>query len=383
MKDNIINMFEKEYEAVVAGGGVAGVAAAVEAARRGRKTVLVEKTVAAGGLATNGLVNFYQALCDGNGCQVTFGLAEELLHRSIRYGFGDIPPNWKNERNAPEERRFTTLFSPASFVLALDEILQESGVEVWFDTLICDVERKGRLLSGIAVENESGRGILRAEQFIDATGSALLFRRSGVECFTAENHPSLWEFEFNRGSFERFVWFNRETREGKWRGVSGRQVTEFLLATRNFLRERYRKLYDSGESDRHTHYPVLLPNMAQFRKLYAIRGATVLDDPHCGASFPDSIGVVADWRKPGVVWEVPYSALYAADGPVNLLAAGRCIAAVNGAWEATRVIQAAAMTGQAAGAAAALAAGRKRRSRQAEAEELRGELRVLHFQLHG
>lgn len=371
-------MFEKSYDIVVAGGGIAGVAAAVASARRGCRTALVEKTVATGGLATNGLVNFYQALCDGNGGQVTFGLAEELLHRSIRYGFGDIPPGWKNERNAPEERRFTTLFSPASFVLALDEILEESGVEVWFDTLICDVEQKDGLLCGIVVENESGRGVIRASRFIDATGSALLFRRCGAGCFTADNHPSLWEFEYNRGKFERFVWFHRETQAGKWRGLSGRQVTEFLLLARDFLRERYRKLYDSGESDRRTHYPVLLPNMAQFRKLYAIRGAHVLDDRDAGESFPDSVGLVADWRKPGAVWEVPYSSLYAADGPANLLAAGRCISAVNNAWEVMRVIQAAALTGEVAGVAVALSA----EPRTLPAETLQQELRRLGFVLH-
>lgn len=371
-------MFEKQYDIIVAGGGIAGVAAAVEAARRGCRTVLVEKTVAAGGLATNGLVNFYQALCDGNGRQITFGLAEELLHRSIRYGFGDIPPDWKTEHNAPEERRFTTLFSPASFVLALDEILQESGVEVWFDTLICEVEQEGGRLHGIFVENESGRGVIRASRFIDATGSALLYRRCGVECFTADNHPSLWEFEFNRGRFERFVWFKRETRSGKWRGLSGRLVTEFLLTARNVLRERYRKLYDSGESDRHTHYPVLLPNMAQFRKLYAIRGAHVLGDGDIGSVFPDSVGLAADWRRPGEVWEIPYSSLYAPDGPANLLAAGRCVSAVDNAWEVTRVIQAAALTGEVAGIAAALSS----EPRTLPAETLQRELKRLGFLLH-
>ena len=87
------------YDIAVIGGGVAGVAAAVQAARCGMKTVLVERTALVGGLATGGLINVFLPLCDGNGHQVTFGIAEEMLRKSIVYGPGEIPPNWKKERN--------------------------------------------------------------------------------------------------------------------------------------------------------------------------------------------------------------------------------------------------------------------------------------------
>ncbi len=395
--------FEKEYEIVVAGGGIAGVAAAVEAARRGCRTALIEKTVILGGLATAGLIDFYQALCDGNGRQVTFGLAEELLHRSILYGPGDVPPGWRGENNAPEERRYTTLFSPASLVMALDEILQQTGVEVWFDTLICDVEQTDSRLTGIVVENESGRGMIRAGEFIDASGSALLFRRCGAACHDADNVPSLWEFEFRQGKLERFVGcvsgsgeisslltdselaevgITREILEQERRGISGRLVSEIVQTTRSYLRKRYQKAYADGVSNRHTHYPVLLPTMPQLRKIYAIHGRHTLGDSDVSQHFPDSVGLVADWRKPGIVREVPYSSLCAAAGPVNLLAAGRCIAAVDGAWEVTRVIQAAAMTGQVAGAAAALARANDCGACELDPVLLQNELRKLHFKLH-
>jgi flavin-dependent dehydrogenase len=83
--------FEQEYDVVVCGGGVAGIAAALQAARRGCKTALVEKTIMPGGLATSGIILLYLPLCDGNGTQVTFGIAEELLRLSIRYGPGSVP----------------------------------------------------------------------------------------------------------------------------------------------------------------------------------------------------------------------------------------------------------------------------------------------------
>src|SRR5512137_1318062 len=105
--------YSHDYDIVVAGAGVAGVAAALAAARAGRSVALVEKTVLLGGLATTGLINHYLPICDGNGRQVCFGIAEEFLHLSIRYGPGSIPPGWRSETDAEERRRFMTVFSPA------------------------------------------------------------------------------------------------------------------------------------------------------------------------------------------------------------------------------------------------------------------------------
>ena len=115
------------YDIAIIGGGIAGVAAAVQTARMGMKTVLIEKTALVGGLATGGLINVFLPLCDGNGHQVTFGIAEEMLRKSIVYGPGEIPPGWRNECNGEERKRFISVFSPASFALALDEMALMSG----------------------------------------------------------------------------------------------------------------------------------------------------------------------------------------------------------------------------------------------------------------
>ena len=88
-------MKETSYDVIVVGAGVAGVAAALEAARAGLSTALIEKTIFTGGLATTGLVNIYLPLCDGRGTQVSFGIAEELLQLSLKYGPGDIPATWR------------------------------------------------------------------------------------------------------------------------------------------------------------------------------------------------------------------------------------------------------------------------------------------------
>ena len=98
------------YDIAIVGGGIAGGAAAVQTARMGMKTVLIEKTALVGGLATGGLINVFLPLCDGNGHQVTFGIAEEMLRKSIVYGPGEIPPGWRNECNGKERKRFISVF---------------------------------------------------------------------------------------------------------------------------------------------------------------------------------------------------------------------------------------------------------------------------------
>ena len=404
--------FEVNYDVAVVGGGIAGVAAALQAARSGKKTVLVEKTILLGGLATTGLVYIYLPLCDGNGRQVIFGISEELIRRSIQYGPGDIPENWQQGKNAREEERFRCIFSPASFMLALDEAVQEAGIDVWFDTLVCGAEVNGNRLTGAVVENESGRGVIHAKRFVDASGSSILARRAGVPCLDANNYLSIWSLEYrqdadpegrnlSRGVTMCFggAWANGETsmtdqelarvgltreilRNGPYRGISGEKVSEFVLHTRNCLREHYRTNYESGKYDRKSNFPLKLPAMPQFRKMYCIKGEYVLKDNEHATFFEDSIGLLADWRKAGFVWEIPYRTLYPENRLGGLLAAGRCSAASGDAWEVTRVIPSAAMTGQVAGLAAALSIEKGVEPPDLDVRLLQSELRKLGFPIH-
>ena len=85
----------KKCDVLVCGGGFAGISAAIAAARQNKKVVLLEKSFMLGGLATSGLVTYYLPLCDGLGKQVSFGIAEELFHLSIKMGAEDsYPENW-------------------------------------------------------------------------------------------------------------------------------------------------------------------------------------------------------------------------------------------------------------------------------------------------
>lgn len=385
------------YDIAVVGGGVAGIAAAVQSARFGMKTILVEKTALIGGLATSGLVNVFLPLCDGNGHQVSFGLCEEMLRRSIVYGPGEIPPGWKNERNGTERKRFIAVFSPASFVLALDEMLDEAGVDVWLDSLVCGVLAEDGMVKRLEIENESGRVELRAKRFVDASGSAVLARRLGQNVVTDDNYFSSWTLEFKSGApYMNYgpIYGNgvptgifsdddlrsagtslAELREAKRHGITGKQVSEYLRVTRRCLRSYYAYAYDSGKSDRNSLYPLKLPIMPQYRKICAIQAAETMRDGQANRHVPDSVGLVADWRRAGSVWEVPFRSLYSASGPENLLFAGRCMGAVGDAWEVMRVIPAAAVTGQAAGMAAALALRDRLPLRELSVERLGDELK--------
>ena len=69
-------------QVLVAGGGIAGIAAALAAARHGKQVTLLERQFALGGMATLGLVTIYLPLCDGRGNQLVFGIGEELLRLS-------------------------------------------------------------------------------------------------------------------------------------------------------------------------------------------------------------------------------------------------------------------------------------------------------------
>ena len=89
--------------------------------------------------------------------------------------------------------------------------------------------------------------------------------------------------------------------------------------------------------------------------------------------FEDPVGIFCEWCNNKNIWQIPYRALLPAD-TTGVLAAGRCIAATGNAWEATRVIPVAALTGEVAGTAAALSLKRGILPHELPYEILREEL---------
>ena len=84
-----------EYDVIVCGDGVAGVSAALSAKERGKSTLLIEKSILLGGLATLGLINLFVPMCNGRGKQIIFGRCERWVRESARDGYDTIPTAWK------------------------------------------------------------------------------------------------------------------------------------------------------------------------------------------------------------------------------------------------------------------------------------------------
>ncbi len=172
-----------------------------------------------------------------------------------------------------------------------------------------------------------------------------------------------------------------ETAHNTIRGVSGRKVSDFMLDGRKILREHYQGKYASGEADRKSLFPLKLPAMPQFRKIFAVNGMETLNSNQHSTFFKDSVGLVADWRKSGYVWEIPYGTLVP-QKIKGLLTAGRCISSIGDAWEITRVIPTAALTGEAAGTAAAMAVEQEITPDKLDILELQEKLKSAGFPLH-
>lgn len=156
----------RSCDVVVAGGGPAGVMAAVAAARRGAKVVLLERLAALGGNLTAGLVNPMLTFHAKSGRQVVKGLAQEMVDRLIQVG-GSVG-------HVPDPVAFVktvTPFDPDILKFVLDEMVTEAGVEPYFHTQVLGVLREGRHISHVvATDGKAGVAAFEAPVFIDATG---------------------------------------------------------------------------------------------------------------------------------------------------------------------------------------------------------------------
>ena len=149
---------KKEYDVIVCGGGVAGVSAAVSAAKRGKSCLLVEKSTILGGLATLGLINLFVPMCNGRGKQIIFGLAEKWLRDSARYGYDTIADVWKNgEPLEYTEERYMQRYSPYIFALQLTEEVKDSGADLLFDCLACEPVMEGKNCTGVITESKKAK----------------------------------------------------------------------------------------------------------------------------------------------------------------------------------------------------------------------------------
>jgi len=159
------------YDIVVAGGGPAGFCAAVEAARSGAKTLLVEATGNLGGMASSGLVPDWCGFHDQEK-YIHRGLAAEVL-AGLRMYAG---------QNPSEDIRDMGRIDPEAIKSVMDRIAQESGVDILFFTTLAGVETgKDGLVKEAVIANKNGLFSVDAKLFIDCTGDADLCHFAGAK----------------------------------------------------------------------------------------------------------------------------------------------------------------------------------------------------------
>jgi hypothetical protein len=359
---------KKEYDVIVCGGGLAGVAAAVTSAKNGHSTLLLEKSNILGGLGTLGLINLFVPMCNGRGKQIIFGLAEKWLRLSAEQGFDTIPPEWKDgEPKTYTEKRYIQRFSPSIFAYQLTEEVTRAGVDLLFDCTACDPVMNGKVCRGVITESKGGTEFYGCKTLIDTTGDCDVIRRGGVPYVSGENFFTFYNKMITLDSCKeavekqnvRFACVgmaggtinlfgdNQPQDMPKWSGLSAEDVSDYIIRNHLLVLERLKK------TERTSRDIVATPGMPQFRTTAHLKADYSLKVSDAYRHFDDSICAINDFEHRDHLFEVPLRCLVRSDYP-NIITAGRSADGTGYGWDLIRVIPPAILTGQAAGEVASL-----------------------------
>ncbi|MBW1996237.1 MAG: FAD-dependent oxidoreductase, partial [Deltaproteobacteria bacterium] len=213
-----------EVDVLVCGGGIAGVAAAVCAARQGVDVMLLEKYGFLGGLVTTSLVITTPPLNNGINLEFERRLKEKSVYAPCRHS---------DEITKPLHLH---AIDPEILKYELVNMLRESGVDILLHTYIVSTIKEDNRLNGIIMENKAGRQAVWARMVVDATGDAdvaalagapfrlvkkpmtMMFNMVGVDVTRAMNAMGNWggirklvkegierkELEFDLGIYPEF-----------------------------------------------------------------------------------------------------------------------------------------------------------------------------------
>jgi hypothetical protein len=420
-----------EYEVVVLGGGPAGIAASVAAARAGRRTLLIERYGFLGGMGTAaGVTNFcgLHANVHGGMHRVVQGVASELLTRIDRLG----------GLNAPHlilGKILAQAYDTAAYKIAADDLVAAHKVELLFHALGAGVVmHDDRRIHALMVETKAGRQAVTASLFIDCSGDgdlaawagaafevgdnagsmlfpSMMFRLNGIDPEKAgeawRTIPALMEQAEAAGThkFPRKAAIVRPQRSGiEWRvnftqlaradgkainGLEPDELTRGEIDGRRQAVEAFAFLRTVPGFEKS--YIVDLPPQLGIRETRRVIGGHMLsgEDVLGCASFDDSIGVNGWPMEQHVAGDVifkfppipesrgfnelPYRMLVP-EGLDNLLMAGRCASMTHEGQSAARVSGGCFVMGEAAGTAAALALGGNTNPRDIAVEKLQQQL---------
>ncbi|MCW5619735.1 MAG: FAD-dependent oxidoreductase [Burkholderiales bacterium] len=404
-----------DTDVLVAGGGAAGVAAAVTAARQGLKVILVERYGFCGGGAVAGLsgtvCGIYEATDDAAArpVKVVHGFLDDFVAVLEEKG-GLAPP-------VRYGKTFTRVHDPLVWREAADHLLQRAGVKILLHTLVTGVLHDGSRIAGARAVSKQGAFEIRAAVTIDATGDADLVAMAGLPSFVGQNgrvqNPTMI-FRLLGVDVPRFlrtygtdtimparitemlrsangagyalprskIWLFPTTRANELLcnctrviGSDGRELnplladdfTEAEIEGRKQVREYARFFRDHLQGCEHSFVNDTGVQVG-VRQTRQVRGVATLtnDDVVAGTKFRDGIAR-SPWpielhagEKPRVQWllndyyEVPFGCFVPAAGE-SLLVAGRCLSAEHEAVASARVTAQCFSYGHAVGHATALA----------------------------
>lgn len=413
---------KKKYDIIVVGGGFAGAAAAISAARLGKSVLLIEKYNCMGGAACYDLVNPFMPYAttdpgDGSRIDLSCGLFTEIVERLRALGGAAY-----SKRSLP--------FNEEVLKYLLNTMALESGVELLYQTYVTGVRMDGERITAVMISNVSGNSEIEADCFIDATGDAnlavmagcpfrlgresdnlcqpmtLCFRLAGVKGYDADlkarinalysEYLAIGKIKNPRENVLIFktlvddiLHFNT-TRVVKLDPTNAEDVTRAEIIAReqvfemyNFLRENFEEFRDS----------TLISTGMQIgvRESRMIEGEYTLtkDDLLSCARFEDSIAVCnydIDIHSPdgsgtshyyfpsGEYYCIPYRCLIPKNAE-NLLVAGRCVSASHDAQASLRIMPTCATLGEAAGVAAVLSLEKNASVRAIDVDKVRSILK--------
>ena len=346
----------QDVDVLVVGGGTAGTIAAIQAGRAGAKTLLVERGSQLGGTMTTGGVAF-PGLFDAWGRQVIAGIGWELVKESVELDGGTLPDFSKVPQRHWQNQVFTNQFL---YAILAEEKCEQAGVKIAYYEFPQSVARTD---GGWQVEciGFGTRRRVRCKQIIDCTGGAEVVGLLGLKRLRdEERQPGSYLYmmgkahEPGRNQIHRLYVHGADS-------TNSRTVTHANLTGRKSILQQLRE-----KKSRLMH---MQPETG-FRESYRIEGETMItvNDYRSGRKFEDAIchafypvdlhtkeGVKPEPLKRGVVPTVPLRALVP-KGSRDIIVAGRCVASDRLANSGLRVQASCMGMGQAAGAAATLAA---------------------------
>ncbi len=388
------------YDVAVIGGGPAGVAAAVEAARNGADTLLAESSGLLGGMAASALVGPFMTCYDRDGeRKVVGGIFDEIVERTAALG-GAIPPS---ETDSPSRytsfiskyHRHVTPFDSFALETALDGMVKEAGVGLMLYTSFCDavVNEENGKIDALIFSSLEGLWAAQADVVVDCTGTAAVAAAAGAPTWKggedgAPPQPGTYFFEVDGANDEGYVARPKAPVKaymlpggGAYKINSYRvfgvdaadsaSMTEGTVAGRKQVFKALDVLHGTpGFENARLSQAASMLGVRESRhirgkyilKVSDLTGGTVFDDSICCFGY----GMDVHPRDPGLegkgnfkievapVYTIPYRCLVT-ETVGNLLAAGKCISAESQAAGSIRVMPACVATGQAAGAAAAMA----------------------------